>query len=208
LLDQPTVITTTFKLLLGVNILISMVIGSTMVSGEKERGTLESLLLTPLTKRKIIKGKLLAILVFWFILSLVALPYLVVLSYGTDMLPMILFYLYVIGTLLVIAFSSVALILSTLLSSTKNAMILALLFFLITVMPMFLSTMIKKTGFGKIINDMSPIASSMKGLKEIFVNKVGMSQVFIGMIPTFVFFVITILVALFVSKKVDFLRGE
>jgi ABC-2 type transport system permease protein len=81
LLDQPTVITTTFKLLLGVNILVSMVIGSTMVSGEKERGTLESLLPTPLTKKKIIVGKLLAILVFWFILTLVALPYLFVLPF-------------------------------------------------------------------------------------------------------------------------------
>jgi len=104
LLDQPTVITTTFKLLLGINILVSMVLGSTMISGEKEKGTLESLLLTPLTKRKILTAKLLSILVFWIVITIVALPYFIVLSYGTNMLPMILFYMYVIGTLVVISF--------------------------------------------------------------------------------------------------------
>src|SRR4051812_3298356 len=35
LLDQPTVVMTMLKLLLGINILISMVIGSTMIAGEK-----------------------------------------------------------------------------------------------------------------------------------------------------------------------------
>jgi ABC-2 type transport system permease protein len=208
LLDQPTVVMTAFRLLLGINILISMVMGATMVAGEKEKGTLESLLLTPLTKRKIVIGKLLAILVFWLVVSLISLPYFIVLSYGTSMLPTILFYLYIVGTALVISFSSIALIFSTILASTKNAMILGLLIFLVTLVPMFLSTTMKKAGFAKLINSYSPISASMKTMKDLFINKLGSPDIVTGLLPVLVFFVLTIIVAMFISKKVDFLRGE
>jgi len=87
-------------------------------------------------------------------------------------------------------------------------MIISILVFLITLLPMFLSTMIKKAGFGKFLNDLSPIASSLKALKDIFVNKVSLPEVFVGMAPVIIFFVLTITVAMFVAKKVDFLRGE
>ncbi|MCD9026445.1 ABC transporter permease [Cohnella silvisoli] len=208
LLDQPTVVMTAFRLLLGINILISMVFASTMVAGEKEKGTLESLLLTPLTKRKIIIGKLTAILVFWFVVTLISLPYFFVLSFGTNMFPTILFFLYIVGTALVIAFSSIALIFSTILASTKNAMILGILIFLITLIPMFLSTTMKKSGFAKRINDYSPVSASMKSMKDIFINKLGSSDILVGLIPVIVFLLLTVLLALMISKKVDFLRGE
>ncbi|NIK76797.1 ABC-2 type transport system permease protein [Paenibacillus castaneae] len=208
LLDQPSIVMTTFKLLLGINILISMVIGSTMVAGEKEKGTLESLLLTPLTKRKIIIGKLIAILVFWLTVTLISLPYFIVLSNGTSMLPTILFYLYVVGTVLVISFSSIALIFSTILASTKNAMIVGLMIFLITLVPMFLSTTMKKAGFAKLIQSYSPISASMKTMKDLFINKLGALDILVGMVPVFVFFVLALSVSLLISKKVDFLGGE
>lgn len=208
LLDQPTVVMTTLKLLLGINILISMVIGSTMIAGEKEKGTLESLLLTPLTKRKIILGKLLAILIFWFIVTLVSMPYLFVLAYQANLFPTILIYLYGIGTVLIISFSSIALIFSTILVSTKNSMILAIMTFLITAIPMFLSTTMKKSGLAKFISENSPVSASMQAMKDIFINKLDASQVMIELIPVFIFFLLTVIIALSIAKKVDFLRGE
>lgn len=208
LLDQPTVIMTALKLLLGINILISMVIGSTMIAGEKEKGTLESLLLTPLTKRKIIFGKLIAILIFWLMVTLVSMPYLFVLAYQANLFPTILIYLYGIGTVLIISFSSIALIFSTILVSTKNAMILAIMTFLITAIPMFLSTTMKKSGLAKVISENSPVSASMKAMKDIFITQLGFSQVSVELIPVFVFFLITIFIAFMIAKKVDFLRGE
>jgi ABC-2 type transport system permease protein len=208
LLDQPTVVMTAFRLLLGINILIAMVIGSTMIAGEKEKGTLESLLLTPLTKRKIVIGKLLAILVFWLVVTLISLPYFIVLSLGTSMMPTILFYLYIVGTILVISFSSIALIFSTILASTKNAMIVGLLIFLVTLVPMFLSTTMKKAGFAKFINTYSPISASMKSMKDLFINKLGTSDIVPGLLPVLVFFLLTVMAAMLITRKVDFLRGE
>jgi ABC-2 type transport system permease protein len=179
-----------------------------MVAGEKEKGTLESLLLTPLTKRKIIIGKLTAIAVFWLTVTLISLPYFIVLSFGTSMMPIILFYLYIVGTALVIAFSSIALIFSTILASTKNAMILGLLIFLVTLLPMFLSTTMKKAGFAKFINSYSPISASMKTMKDLFINKLGTSEIVAGLLPILIFFLLTVAAVMLISRKVDFLRGE
>ena len=55
---------TFMKALIGISILVSIILGSTMVSGEKEQGPLESLLLTPLSKVKIILSKVVGILAF------------------------------------------------------------------------------------------------------------------------------------------------
>ena len=66
LLAQVEVNMTFIKILLGVGTLISIIIGSTMISNEKEQGTLESLLLTPLSNFQIIFVKAATICVFWF----------------------------------------------------------------------------------------------------------------------------------------------
>ena len=66
LLAQVEVNMTFLKIVLGVGILISIIIGSTMISNEKEQGTLESLLLTPLSNLKIMMVKAATICVFWF----------------------------------------------------------------------------------------------------------------------------------------------
>ena len=84
LLAQVEVNMTFLKILLGVGILISIIIGSTMISNEKEQGTLESLLLTPLSNLKIMVVKAATICVFWFGVLLISLPYFFALTYGTQ----------------------------------------------------------------------------------------------------------------------------
>ena len=76
LLAQVEVNMTFLKIVLGVGILISIIIGSTMISNEKEQGTLESLLLTPLSNLKIIRWlKRQPFVYFGLAFSLISLPY-------------------------------------------------------------------------------------------------------------------------------------
>ncbi|WP_261808145.1 ABC transporter permease subunit [Paenibacillus sp. N3.4] len=70
LLAQVEVNMTFLKLMLGVNSLVLIILGSTMISGEKEKGTLESLLLTPLSTLQIMISKLIAIILFWMVLMI------------------------------------------------------------------------------------------------------------------------------------------
>ena len=55
--------------------LLALLAAADAISGERERGTLESLLLTPVPRRHLVSGKLLAALSLWFAALIVAVPY-------------------------------------------------------------------------------------------------------------------------------------
>jgi ABC-2 type transport system permease protein len=59
------------QITLAVGLLISLIIGANAISGERENGTIESLLVTPVSRRQIVLGKFLAALSPWpFILAI------------------------------------------------------------------------------------------------------------------------------------------
>ncbi|TFB21423.1 hypothetical protein E3U55_08920 [Filobacillus milosensis] len=208
LLAQVEVNMTFMKALIGISILVSIILGSTMVSGEREQGTLESLLLTPLSKVKIILSKVVGILVFWLIISVISIPYFYALTYGTNMLLTILSYLYLIGLPLVISFSLLSLAFSTWISSSKNATLLSIVLFLVTAIPMFLSTTMKKSGFAHLVDLLSPVSASMLTLKDWLVNRLGFFFIFMDSLPVLCFLAISIICLFYASKKMDFLGGE
>lgn len=207
-LAQIEVIMTLLQLVLGVSILISMILGSTLVAAEKEQGTLESLLLTPVTKQKIVLAKAASILVFWILLSIITLPYFFVLSMGTTLFPSILFYLYFAGTLLVVGFSGLSLIFSSILSSSKNSALLSVILFLVSSIPFFLSTTTKKAGFAHFVDTISPLSTSMKAMKDLLVNKMGLVSILQDMVPGLVFVVLIIIGLIIAGKKLHFIGGE
>jgi ABC-2 type transport system permease protein len=208
LLAQVEVNITFIKILLGVGILVSIIIGSTMISNEKEQGTLESLLLTPLSNATIIFVKAAAICVFWLGVFVISLPYFYALTYRTHLLSTVLPFLFIVGTLLVLGFSLLSLAFSTWFSSTKNATLLSIVIFLITLLPMFLSTKMKKAGFAHLIDRASPISSTLLAAKDLLINKFGMSIIFLDVLPVFIFFIIAIFVLLLASRNIKLLGGE
>lgn len=208
LLAQVEVNMTFMKALIGISILISIILGSTMVSGEREQGTLESLLLTPISKVKIILSKVLGILVFWFMISLISIPYFYALTYGTDLLFSVLAFLYVIGLPLVVSFSLLSLSFSSWISSSKNATLLSIVLFLVTAIPMFLSTTMKKSGFAHLVDILSPVSASMVAMKDWLVNKQGISTILVDSLPVMTFLIISMVCLLYASKKIDFLGDE
>lgn len=204
LLAQVEVNMTFMKALIGISILVSIILGSTMVSGEREQGTLESLLLTPLSKVKIIFSKVVGILVFWLIISVISIPYFYALTYGTSMLFTILSYLYLIGLPLVVSFSLLSLAFSSWISSSKNATLMSIVLFLVTAIPMFLSTTMKKSGFAHLVDSLSPVSASMLTLKDWLVNKLSFFPIFIDSLPVLFFLGISIICLFYASKKMDF----
>ena len=65
LLPRKEMVLEMVKASIAVCLLISLLIGADSVSGERERGTLEVLLLTPATRRQVLLGKLTAAMSPW-----------------------------------------------------------------------------------------------------------------------------------------------
>ena len=65
----------TLKTAIQVSLFIGLVIGADTISGERERATLESLLLTPVDRRQIILGKFLGALSAWPVAMAITIPF-------------------------------------------------------------------------------------------------------------------------------------
>ena len=65
---------------------IGLIIGADSISGERERATLETLLLTPTARRQIVIGKFFAALSPWPVTLLLSIPYILVVAQGDEIL--------------------------------------------------------------------------------------------------------------------------
>ena len=64
-LEQRESVSLTLQVATAVGALLALLVAGDAISGERERGTLETLLLTPAPRRQIATGKLLAALSLW-----------------------------------------------------------------------------------------------------------------------------------------------
>ena len=116
--------------------------------------------------------------------------------------------MYVIGLPLVMSFSLLSLAFSSWISSSKNATLLSIVLFLVTAIPMFLSTTMKKSGFAHLVDTMSPVSSSMLTMKDWLLNKLSVTTIMLDSLPVLAFFIIAVGCLLYASKKMSLLGGE
>lgn len=111
---------------MAVAMFVGLIIGADAFSGERDRATLESLLLTPANRRQIIMGKFLAGFSIWPAAYVIAIPYLYVLAQGDAVLSPALFWGAVTGTILVVGYTAMGMLVSFWSSTNKVSYFIAL----------------------------------------------------------------------------------
>ena len=114
------------KASIAVGLLITLVIAADSISGERERRTLEGLLLSPATRRQIVFGKLLAACSPWPIALAISIPYWQVLAKSDPVFGPAVLWAFVLGGLLVPAMAAVGLMVSIACNATKASMFVCL----------------------------------------------------------------------------------
>jgi ABC-2 type transport system permease protein len=173
LLDQGQMLYLIMSFITALGILIGLVFGADAFAGEVERGTLETLLLSPVTTVEIAAGKVGAALVNWGILFAISLPYLVIVGQGQRGLPVGIAYLISLGTLLAITFSAFSMGLSARMKSVKSSLIVSFFIFLFTGSPLFLSAAQRSSWFGRILDFINPFASAINTFDSVVVDSQG-----------------------------------
>ena len=157
-------------------VFIGMIIGADGISGERERGTLEVLLLTPTSRRQLLFGKLLSALTPWPAAFLISIPTLIVVSQGNAVLGQSLWLGAVLGSVLALAFAGFGLLVSTWCNSNKTSMFVSLsawlLMFLLTQLP----GEVQKGDFGYFVQRINPMQASSEFLEKVLVNNRTISE--------------------------------
>jgi ABC-2 type transport system permease protein len=155
---------------------VGLVVGADSVSGERERATLEPLLLTPAKPRQIVIGKFLAAMSPWPVTLLLAVPYVVVLSQGDEGVPRALLLGALVGGLLAITFTGFGMLVSIWSGSNRVSLFASLLVYLVFLIPTQFPGAAQKGDLGYLIQQLNPLQASSEFLEKVVVNNRSVSE--------------------------------
>lgn len=160
----------TVKTAISVGIFLGMIIGADAISGERERGTLEALLLTPTKRRQIVVGKLLAALTPWPAALLLSLPYMAVLGQGDEVIGPAVVWGALLGTVLVIAYTGTGMLVSFWSNSNRTSYLVSLGIFILILVPSQLPGRAQTGAAGQFLQQVNPLAATNHFLSKVLVN--------------------------------------
>jgi ABC-2 type transport system permease protein len=169
-LEQREVVSLMVQVAIGVGTLLALLAGGDAVSGERERGTLESLLLTPASRLSITAGKLLGALSLWVAAFLVMTPYVWFLGRGVGLIDEALLVGFVVGTLLAVFLASLGYIVSVFSGSNRVSLSLSLFILLALFMPTQLPAGAQKGWAGDLLLKVNPITAGERFVGKILVD--------------------------------------
>lgn len=167
LLDQRDTVNLVLQITLGLGVILGLLFSADSISGERERETFETLLLTPLRPREVVVGKLLAALTVWPVIMLVAVPYVYALRVGGELSIESIAAASMVGSILTVAFASFGMALSTFSDSNRLSLGLSLFVFVVLMAP----TQLPLSGWlGDLMVSVNPVSAGSRFLDRIIVN--------------------------------------
>jgi ABC-type transport system involved in multi-copper enzyme maturation permease subunit len=202
LLDQSTMVFFLMEAVLSLGVLHSIIYGGDSFAGEIERGTMEVLLLTPIGKTSIALGKFAVSVINWFILFLISIPYILVVGKNGQNISAAITYLFILGTLIIMIFTSFNIILSIKLKSVKNAVLVGLLVFFLLGIAIILPPSLKHSSFIRYLDLINPVAAAVNSFDSIVIDNEGL-RIQIGRIVVILIYLVAVTLLLKIVSRKD-----
>jgi ABC-type transport system involved in multi-copper enzyme maturation permease subunit len=192
LLDQTELLWLLGKVIVGVGLLIVAVDASSIITGEFEKETAESLFVSPLRLKDFILGKLLASLTLWAAIFVISIPYILVTSAGSHLALAFLSYVALLGTLGILGFVFLIFAVSLLFRSSKNTLTTSLILLLGLSIPAVFTSTLKTDVVSQIISKVNPIDTIFSSLDNVLVDyQLSLVQNWQYILPLVIFCVLT-----------------
>jgi ABC-2 type transport system permease protein len=175
-LEQRESVNLVLQLAVAVGVLVTLVVSADGISGERERGTLESLLVTPVSRRSIIAGKLVAALTMWLATFVITIPYVWVLARGVGILGQALTLGLLVGTLVALGLGSVGLLISGMCNTNKTSIAASIFLLLILFAPTQLPSGLPQGWFFDVLLRANPVASALAYISSMLVEGHGWTE--------------------------------
>ena len=172
---------------INVSIFVALIIGADSLSGERERSTLEALLLTPASRIQMVVGKFLASISPWPVSFAISIPYLIVLSQGDESLGVALRWGALLGTLVVPAFTAFGMLVSIWSASNKTSLFASLTFFLLVFLPVQFPGSAQTGVMGRMLKQFNPMEGLDHFLEKMIVNNRTIQELWTFLVASVVF---------------------
>lgn len=188
-------------------LLVCMTLGAACFVSERENNTLESLLLTPVSKLSLTISKYLGVLIVGVILMLTAAPYILAISAGSDLSIKALALCFGPIMLLLMAFTAVSVILSVLMENSKVSVLISALCLAMLAIPSFMSSIFKTSSLGRLVLRIDPIVCAFELFKQVLTATFSAASIIQNLLPMVLFAVCATTAMLIFSRQIS-LKGE
>jgi ABC-2 type transport system permease protein len=207
LLEQHESVNLALQVAIAVGTLLTLLAAADAVSGERERGTLESLLVTPVARRQLAGGKLLAALSLWLAAFVITVPYVWFLGRGIGIVGDALATGLVVGTLLALFLASVGILASLVATSNRVSLSLSLFLLLALFAPTQLPSSAQKGWAGELLLRVNPLTAGEHYVGKIVVSHHAWSEDVSWLVSPAVAAVVFLVAALALGGRLMRLRG-
>jgi ABC-2 type transport system permease protein len=200
-LEQREAVNLTLQVAIAVGSLLALLAAADAVSGERERSTLETLLLVPVSRLDITIGKLIAALSLWVVAFVITVPYVWFLGRGVGLVGDSLLLGLVIGTLLALFLASVGMVISVFASSNRVSLSVSVFLLLAIFTPTQLPSSAQKGWAGEFLLRVNPLTAGEHYVGKIVVNDHTWSEDASWLISPLIAAVVFLALALFVGAR-------
>lgn len=203
LLDARESVGIVVQAAIGLGTLSALVVSADAISGERERGTLEALLVTPVRRRSLVLGKLLAATTIWVACLLVALPFVAVMADGPGVAGDAVIVLVVAGGLVAAALTALGLAVSAVSMSNRVSLAASVALLLLLAAPSQLPAIKAKGALGSVLIRANPVSAGLQLAQEVLVNQKSWASEWTFLISPVVAAVVLTVVAIALSRRLE-----
>jgi ABC-2 type transport system permease protein len=169
-LEQRESVNLTLQVAIAVGALLTLPAAADAISGERERGTLETLLLTPVPRVQLVGGKLLAALSLWLVSFALLVPYVWFLGRGVGVVGDALASGALVGTLLAVFLASLGLLVSVFARSNRVSLSFCLFLLLALFAPTQLPSSAQRAWAAELLLRANPITAGEHYVAGVIVD--------------------------------------
>lgn len=170
LLDNAQVVYDMVGIVTALGALLALIVGVDTIAGERERGSLVPLLLTPVSRDGILLGKLGGVAVAWVVMYALAVPYLWAVGSTGQNLAEGLLTLALLGTPVVLGFGFFGMGLGARLAMARSGLLIGLIVLLLAASPLLLGPSLRQSAIGRAFDAINPFSAAVNAYDAVIID--------------------------------------
>jgi ABC-type transport system involved in multi-copper enzyme maturation permease subunit len=192
LLDNAQVVYDMTGIVTALGGLLALVVGIDAVAGERERGSLVPLLLTPVSRNAILAGKLGGVAIAWAVMYVLSVPYVwAVGSTGQNLLNGMLVAA-LLGTPVVLGFGFFGMGLGSRTASAQTAMLTGLVALVLSVSPLLLGPGLRQSAVGRLFDAVNPFSAAVNAYDAVIIDSQSIAAQGIHLVTVALWMIVTV----------------
>lgn len=202
LLDARESVGIVVQMAIGLGTLAALVVSADAISGERERDTLEALLVTPVSRRALVIGKMAGASSMWMAGITVALPYVIAMARGPGVAADAMFVLVVAGSLVGVSLTAVGMAISAIAMSNRVSLAAAVGLLLVFAAPSQLPAVTANGVLGSFLIAANPVSAGLKLAGLVLIDQESLASHWTLLISPAVAAIVLSFVAIRLSSRV------